>query len=243
MMKLSVPKQHGAWAMLFVPYWLEASAAHFTWPQFVTFFAWVSLYLSVYTGFSLLKTNNQTKKKQYKQSFLIYSAIAFVLIVCSLLSNWLILLVGCCMLPFFCINIYYAKRKNERSLVNDIAAVCIFSIGGLAACLSANSSIDRQALEIAVLNVLFFVGTALYVKTMIRKRKSLSYHYLSWIYHFLMVLLPVLGGNFLIALAFFPGLLRSLIMYGKSVKILTIGIIEIINAAFFFIILLIAIHA
>ncbi|CAM3131953.1 YwiC-like family protein [Sporolactobacillus spathodeae] len=242
-MRLSIPKQHGVWAMLFVPYWLEASTTQFTWLQVITFFAWVSLYLSTYTGLSILKIHNHTRRRQYQQSFLIYSAVAFVLIVCSLFSNWMILWLGCCMLPFFCINLYSVRRKNDRALINDIAAVCIFSIGGLAACLSANSPIDRQALAIAVRNTLFFVGTALYVKTMIRERQSRFYHYLSWFYHFLMVLLPVLSGHFLIALAFFPSFIRSLIMYGKSVKILTIGFIEIINATFFFITMLIAIHA
>ncbi len=37
------------------------------------------------------------------------------------------------MLPFVLINIYYTKTENERALLNDIAAILIFAIAGMAA--------------------------------------------------------------------------------------------------------------
>ncbi|EZP78790.1 hypothetical protein H839_02941 [Parageobacillus genomosp. 1] len=46
--KWIVPKQHGAWAMLIVPFLLGAYAGGFTWLHVPLFVGWFFLYLATY---------------------------------------------------------------------------------------------------------------------------------------------------------------------------------------------------
>lgn len=242
-MKLVIPKQHGAWAMLTVPYWLEAAASGISWMHIVVFLTWIAMYLTVYTGVNLWKFNNHYKKrKQFVASFFLYS------IVCAGLATWTvfrypsILLVGLAMAPLFLITIYYVKTKNERSLINDLAAVCIFGIGGLAATIVGQGRVSCSSLLLALISVLFFMGAALHVKMMIRERQNTFFHYYSWLYHSLVIAAFMIAGYPAVSLAFLPGLIRTIAIYRRQLKILQIGIIEIINALCFFLIMLLAIH-
>ena len=49
----------------------------------------------------------------------------------SLLYEWRILLFAVLMIPLFIVNMYYARQKNERALLNDVCAIIVFCIGGL----------------------------------------------------------------------------------------------------------------
>ena len=60
------------------------------------------------------------------------------------------------MLPFGLINIYYTKQKNERALLNDIAAILIFAIAGMAAYFFSQQKWDQNMLSIALYPTLFF---------------------------------------------------------------------------------------
>lgn len=241
-MKLVIPKQHGAWAMLIVPYWLEAAAFGISWMHVVIFLTWIAMYLSVYTGINLWKFKSHPRRKQFTASFLLYSIVCAALAIWTVIRYPSILLVGLAMAPLFLITIYYVKSKNERSLVNDLASVCIFGIGGLAATIVGQGQIDRPSLFIALISVLFFMGAALHVKMMIRERQNAFFHYYSWLYHALAIVAFMIAGYPVVGLAFLPGLIRTIALYRKQLKILQIGIIEIINALCFFLIMLIAIH-
>ncbi|WP_010631739.1 YwiC-like family protein [Sporolactobacillus vineae] len=241
-MKLVVPKQHGAWAMLIVPYWLEAAASGISWMHIVVFLTWTAMYLSVYTGISAWKFKRHRRRRSLFASFSLYTGICAVLAIWTVILYPAILLVGLAISPLFLISIYYVKTKNERSLVNDLAAVCIFSIGGLAATIVGQGQIDRTALLIAFISVLFFMGAALHVKMMIRERQNTFFHYYSWLFHALAVVAFIIAGYPLVGVAFLPGLVRTIAAYRKPLKILQIGIIEIINALCFFAIMLLSVH-
>jgi hypothetical protein len=241
-MKLVLPKQHGVWAMLTVPYWLEAAASGISWMHAVVFLTWITIYLSVYTSISAWKFKSRQRRKQFLTSFFVYAGICVILAIWTVILYPLVLLVGLAMLPLFLITVYYVIRNNERSLINDLVAVCIFSVGGLAASIVGNGRIDGLSLLIALISALFFMGAALHVKMMIRERQNTLFHYYSWLYHALVILIFVISGHYLISLAFLPGLIRTLVLSGKQLKIIQIGIVEIVNSVWFFLIMLLAIH-
>lgn len=85
-----------------------------------------------------------------------YFIIAFVFGMISLLYEWRILLFVAVMIPFFIVNMYYARQKNERALRNDISAIIVFCIGGLVSYYFSMKLIDKTALFIALISFYIF---------------------------------------------------------------------------------------
>ncbi|MBY6269246.1 MAG: hypothetical protein CW344_13550, partial [Parageobacillus thermoglucosidasius] len=74
-----------------------------------------------------------------------------------------------------------------------------------------------------------------YVKTMIREKKNPIYKWLSWGYHGLLIIGLVAIGYPLFVLAYVPSVVRAVYLYGKSLPIMKLGILEVANAIYFFI--------
>ncbi|SFA43160.1 YwiC-like protein [Parageobacillus thermantarcticus] len=228
--KWIVPKQHGAWAMLVIPFLLGAYAGGFTWLHLPLFLGWLFLYLATYP---LLMSIKSKRKQEYKKSFSFYIAIAAAMLVICLWYAPSLFYFGMAMIPLFLINIYYTKRKQERAFWNDVAAIAAFCIGGLASFYIGRGTLTVQALEIAAFCFLFFLGSTFYVKTMIREKKNPMYKWLSWGYHGLLMIALVVIGYPLLVLAYVPSVVRAVYLYGKSLPIMKIGILEFANAIYF----------
>jgi len=237
-MKLFIPKQHGAWAMLIIPFWLGVIATHFIWQHIPLFFGWLLLYLATYPTLLLFKGK---KISYYTKWALIYFVPAFLLLLIPLWTNPTIIYFGIAMIPLFIINAYYSKQKDDRALLNDISAIFSFSIAGLASGYLAINTINHATLLIFIASVLFFIGTTFHVKTIIRERKNIIYKRISWLYHIIVPIIWLVLGYWIIALAFIPSLLRALYFYGKPLKMMQSGVIEIVNAAIFFVLMIIAV--
>jgi hypothetical protein len=69
MMKLFLPKQHGAWAMLIIPFWLGVIEGEFMWKHVPLFFGWLLLYLATYPMLLLFK---KKKLQFYTKWTLVY---------------------------------------------------------------------------------------------------------------------------------------------------------------------------
>ena len=97
----------------------------------------------------------QKRKKEYLHASIVYFIIAFIFGMISLLYEWRILLFVIVMIPFFIVNMYYA-RQNERALLNDVSAIIVFCIGGLISYYFSMKLIDKTALFIALISFLYF---------------------------------------------------------------------------------------
>ncbi|GLH63610.1 hypothetical protein PG301_14490 [Parageobacillus sp. G301] len=139
------------------------------------------------------------------------------------------------MLPFFLINLYYAKRKQEHAFWNDVAAIIVFCVAGLVSFYVGRGTLTIEAFELAAFCFLFFLGSTFYVKTMIREKKNPMYKWLSWGYHGILMIALVVIGRPLFVLAYVPSVVRAVYLYGKSLPIMKLGILEIANAAYFLI--------
>ncbi|PLR83332.1 YwiC-like family protein [Bacillus sp. V33-4] len=237
-MKLFLPKQHGAWAMLIIPFWLSAAAAGIQWEHIPFFFGWLLLYLATYPMLLLFK---KKKVKFYIKWTLIYLVPALILLAIPLWARPSLVIFGLLMIPLFFVNIYFSGKNQDRALLNDFSAIFVFAIAGLASGYLSAGMISEDLVLIFVASVLFFAGSTFYVKTMIREKKSRLYKRISWTYHALVPIIWLVPGQWLIAFAFLPSLLRAFAFYGKPYSIKKVGILEIANAAIFFIVMLIAI--
>ena len=237
-MKLVTAKQHGAWAMLFIPFLLSAFAGKPAWGHILLFLAWLFLYLATYPLLMALKGKNTTF---YVKWFFIYIVPAVLFLIYPLINVPQLIYFGLALIPFFLINMYFSKQKNERALANDIVAIINFGIGGLASYYYGTGNLDETAFNIFSYIFLFFLGTTFYVKTMIREKMNARYKYLSFGYHIGLVTVFMLLGKFIVALAYVSSAIRAIALYGKKLPIMQIGIIEIVNALIFFVIMLFAV--
>lgn len=237
-MKLFLPKQHGAWAMLIIPFWLGVIASQFMWQHIPFFIGWLLLYLATYPMLLLFKGKNIPF---YRKWTLIYLVPALLLLLIPLWTRPSIIVFGLSMIPFFIINVYYSSKKNDRALLNDFSAIIVFGIAGLASGYLSDGKINSETIVIFITSTLFFVGSTFYVKTMIREKKNIVYKWISWIYHIIIPGIFLIIGSYIVAIAYIPSLVRAIYFYGKPYTMKQVGILEIVNAVIFFIVIAITI--
>ncbi|WNS76843.1 YwiC-like family protein [Bacillus sp. DTU_2020_1000418_1_SI_GHA_SEK_038] len=235
-MKLFLPKQHGAWAMVIIPFWLGVAAAEFMWIHIPFFIGWLLLYLATYPMLLLFK---RKKINFYRKWALIYLVPALILLMFPLLVRPSIIIFGLSMIPFFLLNAYYSSKNRDRAFGNDVSAILVFSFAGLASSYLPAGELNLTSLTIFIASILFFIGSTFFVKTMIREKKNQTFKWISWIFHIGVITVWFIAGKPLLVISFIPSLIRAIIFYGKGLTMAKLGILEIVNAAFFFILVLI----
>jgi hypothetical protein len=233
-MRLFLPKQHGAWAMMIIPFWLGVINGGFLWQHIPFFIGWLLLYLATYPMLFLFK---KKKIPFYTKWTFIYMIPASLLLIIPLIERPSIGYFGIVMIPFFFINAFYASKNQDRALMNDFSAIIAFSIVGLASSYLKYGVVTFESILIFFSSVLFFVGCTFYVKTMIREKKNVQFKWVSWTYHCLLLVAWAILGYWLVALAYFPSLVRAILFYGKPLSPKKIGVYEIVNSAIFFIVI------
>lgn len=235
MPKLLISNQHGAWVMALLPFLYAMSLAPFQWQSVFLLAGWIALYLATYPFLNLFKGRNLPL---YTRWTVIYLTACVLLLLPALVVNWQILYVALAILPFVLVNIYYTKQKNERALCNDLAAIVIFAIVGMGAYYFTARRIDHAFWLVGLYPSLFFIGTTLYVKSVLRERKNPRYLYASIIYHAAIVSFFAMGQQWLLSLAFLPSLVRAIIVPRYRLSVKQVGLLEFAISAWFFIFLL-----
>ncbi|WP_214709321.1 MULTISPECIES: YwiC-like family protein [unclassified Exiguobacterium] len=225
-----IPKQHGAWSMLILPFLLGGIVGGWTLAHIPFAIAWLFVYMGTFFLFQYIK--QRKKSKELLRTVVTYLTIATVAAVPVFLSEWRLVWFVLAMIPFGLVNAYFAKIKDERNVWNDVSAVTSFCIGGMASYYLGARVLDETMMWMFVLPYLYFLGSIFFVKTMIREKKSLFYRNVSWGYHSLLVAIFITFGYPVLALAYAPSLVRAVAFYGKKIPIMKIGIVEIANSVF-----------
>nr|WP_263314051.1 YwiC-like family protein [Mammaliicoccus sp. Marseille-Q6498] len=230
MFKFKKPNQHGVWSMIIIPIAFGIAVSGFSFLHLLLYIGVLSAYFMSDQVFFYLKKRKKDIGYLYTASiFLVALVLSFLTIVLYKHETIYIFLI---MIPLSCVNAYYAKHNNERALTNDIIAVLIFCLFGVISVV-INTSITHIQLWLTVflLSFIYFFGTILYVKTMIREKKSKTYKWSSWIYHVCIVLIG-LAIHPIIMVMYIPSLVRAILLYGRKIKMMHIGMIEIANSLF-----------
>lgn len=234
-MKLLISNQHGAIVMALLPFIYGMLLAHPVWAHAFLLLAWFSLYLMTYPFLSLFKGKNMA---EYRKWTIIYATATLIFALPALFYNWQILYFMVAMLPFVWVNIYYTKQKDERNLLNDFAGIAIFALAGMGSYYFSDRTFDAKIWWVAIYPALFFIGTTLYVKSMMRERKNPKYLRASIIFHSFVVAYFAGTGQFYLALAFFVGWLRAVYLPRKKLSVKQVGLTEFAITAIFFTFLL-----
>ncbi|WP_017812307.1 YwiC-like family protein [Paenibacillus shenyangensis] len=218
-----IPNQHGAWAMLILPFLLGLSISGGGWIHLPLFLCWLVMYLFSYPVLQWIKTG---RKDRYLRPAALYGVLLVPLVAVVIAQQPQMLMYGALLLIFFAVPAYYAKRRNERALFNDIVAIVLFSSFIYPVVYMSGTPDWIAASKLFLLSVLYFTGTALYVKTMIREKKNRRYYYISCVYHLLLVVLAA-GWNVWLCIPFAVLLIRAVWLPKQKLRTMQVGIAEI----------------
>lgn len=172
--------------MLLLPFLLGLSLGGARTVHIPLFLCWLVMYLFSFPVLQWIKTG---KKERYLRPSVLYGVILFPLALIVVLAEPKLIAYGVLLLVTFAVPAYFAKNKNERALLNDIVAIVLFCsfIYPVVYVSTGNGADWTRVTWLFLMLSLYFVGTALYVKTLIREKKNPRYYRASVSYHALMI--------------------------------------------------------
>lgn len=220
--------------MFFLPYLLGVVFAGPTLAHIPFLIGWFFLYLSATPWLNQLR--NAKLRKQMRPWALAYTAIGLSFVLPVAFLNPSLFLLGMAMIPFFAVSVLFVLRKNERHLLNDVCGIILFSFGLPAAYALGKSGLTIETGQMFTTVVLYFTGSAFYVKSLIRERKNRVFKRKSHLYHTVLLFLPWLFGWKALTWAYVPGVIKDWVTpRSKPIRPIKIGIFEIVNGIVFFI--------
>jgi hypothetical protein len=220
-----LPPQHGAWALLLVPYLAGLLAAGTTWWDLPVLVAALAGYPLSYFALLAVKTR---RLDRVGAQVAVFGAVTLAALVPLLAARPALSVYA---LPYGLLlagNAWYARRRRERALVNDlffvVESALLVPVAGTVAGVAPGVLGDAF---VAV--VLYGVGTVLFVKTMIRERRNPAYRRASVVYHVAAlavaaVLAPALAVPFAALLA------RAVLLPGRALRPAAVGMVELAGA-------------
>jgi hypothetical protein len=221
-----IPPQHGAWAMLLVPWLAGVLTAGFRWVHLPLLGAWLAGYLASYYVFQAVKTR---RFGRFRAQLVAYGVPTILLGGLVLALRPAVLWYAPAYAALLAVNAGYALRHRERALVNDLASVAQSCLMVFVGATVAGVPLDR-VLPAFLAATAYFVGTVLYVKTMIRERGHAGYYRASVAYH-LAILAVAAWFRAPVAILFAGLLVRAIVFPRRRMTPKQVGIIEIVASA------------
>jgi hypothetical protein len=222
-----LPPEHGAWAMLVVPFVLGTSLATWTWSASLLLLGWLLAYLVSYYASQYLRAR---RKQRFVAPLRLYSLLLAPVAVALLLLEPRLVAAVVLLAPLSAVTFYYAQAGRPRALASGFASVT-------QACLMAplayafSGGTDRTvAAALFAVSWLYFAGTLLYVKTVIRKRGDINYLRASVAFHVFGLGVAAWISPWL-ALPFLLFLARAVLLPHRALRPSQIGAFEVANSA------------
>jgi hypothetical protein len=226
-----VPAQHGAWAMLIVPFILGVFGIGPVWLHAPLFLFWLSAYLFSHAFLQWVKTNNIGR---YGKPMLWYGMMLAAAGIPLVIGKPSLALWVPAFVPLFFVNVRYARKNRERAFVNDLAAVTQFSLIVFVAWAAAGGGDWQTALSLFFLSLMYFTGTIFYVKTVIREKHNPRFYAMSVLYHAIMPAVAAAAfRSWGIALMFVLLIVRAVWMPRTNPLVKTVGLLEFAMATLF----------
>ena len=174
-----LPPQHGAWAMLLLPFAVGVACAGPVPLHLVLLVAWICGYLLSYWALLAVKTGRPGRVAGPLRLYAAGCLPAAVVVAVAVPAVWWFAPVFAALLA---VNAGYARRRDDRALPAGLASVVQSCLMVPLAVVVAGRPIERGVLPALVL-LAYFTGSLLYVKTMIRHRGERAYRVASVAVH------------------------------------------------------------
>ncbi len=178
-----MPPQHGAWAFLGLPLVLGALVSGWSWLLPVLALAWLAAYPWSYAVLGLARAGRRGRRRAWQRlgrPLLVWSAVVLPPAVVLVLARPWLVWVGIGYLALFAVNLWFARRRDERSLTNDAVLVleCTAMVPVTWAVVAGGGGLAVPSLAAAPTSVwvltttcaLVLTGSTLHVKSLIRER-------------------------------------------------------------------------
>ena len=225
-----ISNQYGALAMALLPF-LYAFIEAKQWRYELILFgaAWLFLYLFSYPFFQLFSKKITPRNKRWA---IIYFVLSLAFALPALVTQPYLLFFILPLFPLGIIQYFYAKKRDERHLINDIAGILVFGVVGMATYYLATSSLDFRFL---LHPTLFFIATTFYVKSMVRERKNPLYLELNILSHMLLAVIYLILGKDILFTFYLFALARSILVPYLGWNVKQVGMFEFISLTLFLI--------
>lgn len=175
-----MPNQHGAWAMIAGPLLVGVLASAPRWVHLPLALLWFVGYFAFFAAGLWLRSGRRVR---YLPPVRTYALATLPLGLVVLLLRPDLALWAVPFTPLLLAGLWFAARRQDRSLPAGLATI-------LAACLMTPVAYDAgggddwsRAWTLTAVLAAYYVGTLVYVKTMIRERESRPHFLLSVGYH------------------------------------------------------------
>ncbi|MER7475896.1 YwiC-like family protein, partial [Micromonospora sp. NPDC000018] len=171
-----MPPQHGAWAMLLLPF-LAAVTVTGPHPLHLPLLgAALAAYPLSYFGLQAVKTG---RFRRVRPQLTAYGVATVLCATPVLVARPAVLAYAPLYGVLAAVNAGHARRRRDRALLNDLAFVAQCGLLGFVVATVAGVPPTRVA-GVTAVALGYLVGTILYVKTMIRERDSAGHRWASW---------------------------------------------------------------
>jgi len=166
-----IPREHGAWAMLFVPF---AVAVGVAWRIDLMVVLFLLATLSFYLARAPLERLGRSKGQERREAWLwlsLYSTMGGLFTAPLLLYGklWLLIPFGALLVAFLLLHLYLSERGIHRSLWGRFLSIAGLTTTILPAYYVAAGTIDSAALLLWALSLLFFSGALFHVRFRVRR--------------------------------------------------------------------------
>lgn len=220
-----VPNQHGAWAMLAAPLLVGTLAGGPRWAHLLLAAFWFTGYLAFFATAQWLKSG---RRDRYLPAVRAYGSGAAVLgLALAFAQPELLRWVPGFVLPLG-VGLWTAARRRERELLAGLTTVVASGLIAVVAYdIGASGDLGRGWL-LALVQLLYFVGTVFYVKSAIRERDNPAFGRLSTVVH-AVATVAMAWLSWCLVLVFAALTLRAALVPGLRPTPKQLGIAEIVS--------------
>lgn len=216
-----LPPQHGAWAMLMLPFGIGVIRGGPGWIHLPLLVAWLGGYLLSYYAQLAVKVRSTAR---VRAQLLGYGIAASSCGAVVLLRRPSLVWAGIVFAPLLAVNAWYAWHRQDRALPNGLASIVQGSLMTFVSVAAVGAPL-RPVVGVAVALLLYFVGSLLYVKTMIRERGDTGYLRTSIGFHVLaLVAAGLLIPALLVPFSWF--LTRAVVLPRRRPSVKQVGLLE-----------------
>jgi len=219
-MNIPIPREHGAWAMLYTPFLVTLFAVgNRDWKAVLVLLILTAVFFAHEPLMILSRAAAGTERRRHAiQWLMLYSAAAAILSLPLLWFARLLLLIPFGIFSLFMMLVHYrmVSKNNYRHFFAEVLAIINLTSSGTVLYYCLEGKIDGTALLLWALNALYFISSIFYVKMLVgRSSKKMNDYVLECaLYHILLlVALAAMAYTRLIpwgvCAAFLPATLRA----------------------------------
>ena len=220
MKKIPIPREHGAWAMLYTPFVVTLfTVGQWNWKAFLLLLILTAVFFAHEPLMLLSRAATGTDRRREAIQWLsIYCTIAGLLSLPLLFVAKLLLLIPFGIFSFFMMFTHYrmVSQKNYRNFAAEVLAIINLTSSAPVLYYCLQGKFDPTAILLWSLNALYFISSIFYVKMLVGRSSAKLNGYIAECaaYHLslLAALIAMASAGWIhwsVCLAFLPATLRA----------------------------------